>query len=150
MYLVLGLICLFTEPKKPKTFSDIYFSRCVWSILFTCPVFFSCGTQNGQMEISRWCTAQACGSSTGATPSSPSSTLTTPCCWCLVSTSARTTPRQGKLLSSVLVGETNSMSSGQTVIFECVFNLLLETRYRKLHVAFAREEQTVRCVWLLA
>lgn len=77
----------------------------------------SYGTQNTQMEISHWCTAQACGNSIGATPSSPSSMLTTPCCWCLVSTSARTTRRQEKLPSSVWVEKTKSMPNGYEVIF---------------------------------
>lgn len=70
----------------------------------------SCGTQNAQMATSLWCTARACGSSTGPTPSSPSSTRTTPCCWCLGSTLAPTTRLQGKSPSSVLVGEAKSKS----------------------------------------
>lgn len=89
----------------------------------------SCGTQNAQMAISLWCTAQACGSSTGATPSSPSSTRTTPCCWCLESTLAPTTHLQGKSLSSVWVGETNSKSNRWFLFLikfcfsVCAFNL---------------------------
>lgn len=63
----------------------------------------SYGTQSGQTVISRWCTAPACGSSTGAIPSSHSSMLTTPCCSCLASTSAHTTHHPGKSPSSAWV-----------------------------------------------
>lgn len=63
----------------------------------------SYGTQSGQTVISRWCTAPACGSSTGAIPSSHSSMLTTPCCSCLASTSAHTIHHPGKSPSSAWV-----------------------------------------------
>lgn len=84
------------------------------------------------MAIFPWCTAQACGSSTGATPSSPSSTPTTPCCWCLGSTLAHTTRLQGKLLSSVWVQETKSKSNRffleTKIVFQCVCVLTLPSK----------------------
>lgn len=56
------------------------------------------------MATYRWCTAPACASSTGATPSSPSSTPTTLCCWCRASTWVRITPRPARSPSSAWVG----------------------------------------------
>lgn len=80
----------------------------------------SYGTRSDQMVISRWCTAPACGSLTGATPSSPSSMLTTPCCSCPVSTWAHTTPRLGRLLSSVWVGTKKIIIPQQScIMFSC-------------------------------
>lgn len=72
------------------------------------------------MVISRWCTAPACGSLIGATPSSPSLMLMTPCCLCLVSTWVRTTPRLGKSLSSVWVG-TKKIKACNSQHFQLMF-----------------------------
>lgn len=76
------------------------YPSCTFSHIFSLPVC-SYGTLSGQMVISPWCTAPACGSLTGATPSSPSSTLMTACCSSRVSTWDHTTRHQEKSLSSV-------------------------------------------------
>lgn len=98
-----------TSSSSCSPHSTYYFSK-----LFFWLLVCSYGTRSGMTVLSRWCTAPACGSLIGATPSSPSSTLTTPCCLCLVSTWDHTTPRPEKLLSSVWVGTKKKENSQET------------------------------------
>lgn len=97
-----------------------YNDDAVFILLFK-PVFglvvCSCGTRSGQMETSRWCTVPVCGSSTGATLSSPNLMLTTVCCLCLESTWVLTTLHLGKSLSSVWVGTEKNVLNDSTVLF---------------------------------
>lgn len=85
--------------------SSLSYVHSIMSEILVSFLVCSCGTQSGQMDTSHWFIAQACGSLTGATLSSPSSMLMIACCSFPVSTWAHITHHQGKLPSLVWVGK---------------------------------------------
>lgn len=120
-------------------------SLLLFNWLFLLNLSFSCGTRNGKMETSRWCTAPACVSLTGATPSSPSLTPTIPCCSCPASTWGHTTRLLGKLPSLVWVGTWGKTPARLPVDAKWRFVLGLKwIRARSFHLSILRLDSVNR------